>query len=237
MVMMSNSLGTDHMMWQAQTSALSGRFRVVRYDQRGHGATDAPDAGYTLEQLGNDVLAVADQLQLERFSFCGLSMGGLTGQWLGVNAGKRLNKLVLADTSARFPPPEMWDERIALVSDAGMSAISDLTMERFFTKRFHKAQPATIEQFRHVFENMDPNGYAGCCAALKVADMRDELRSITAPTLVISGEHDPSTPPERGAFITGEIVGAEHIVLDAAHISNVEQPAAFSQALIDHLDG
>ena len=233
-VILSNSLGTDHMMWQPQAQALNGQFRVVRYDQRGHGASDAFHNAYTLGQLGRDVLAIADQLQLDRFCFCGLSMGGLTGQWLGVNAADRVERMVLADTAAHFPPAEMWQERIDTVNSSGMAALSSLTLERFFTKRFHQAQPAIISQFRHVFEHMDPAGYLGCCAALRDADMREELRQITASTLVISGEHDPSTPPERGEFICAEIAGAEHLVLDAAHISNIEQSAAFSQALIDH---
>lgn len=233
-LIMSNSLGTDHLMWQPQADALNQHFRVIRYDQRGHGASDAFHNKYTLSELGRDVLAIADKLGLETFLFCGLSMGGLTGQWLGVNAPERVSKMALADTSAQFPPVEMWDERIKMVGEKGMAPLSSLTLERFFTKRFHQAQPATIEAYRHVFENTEPAGYIGCCEALKMADMREELKKITAPTLVISGEHDPSTPPERGEFICGEIAGAEHLVLDAAHISNVEQPAAFSQALIDH---
>lgn len=233
-LIMSNSLGTDHMMWQPQTTALNKQFRVIRYDQRGHGASDAFHNKYTLDELGRDVLAIADRLGLERFLFCGLSMGGLTGQWLGVHAPERVSSLVLANTSAHFPPAEMWDERIKMVGENGMTPLSNLTLERFFTRRFHQAHPATIELFRHVFENMEPAGYKGCCAALMNADMRDELYKVAAPTLIISGEHDPSTPPERGEFIAGEIAGAEHMVLDAAHVSNIEQPAAFSQALIDH---
>ncbi len=233
-LILSNSLGTDHMMWQPQMAALGRQFRVIRYDQRGHGASDAFHNQYTLAELGRDVLAIADVLALGKFAFCGLSMGGLTGQWLGVNAPERITGLALANTSAYFPPAEMWQERIDKVSSEGMASLSGLTLERFFTKRFHQAQPATIAQFRHVFEHMEPAGYIGCCAALRDADMRGELKRISAPTLVISGEHDPSTPPERGEFICGEIAGADHIVLDAAHVSNIEQPAAFAQALVDH---
>lgn len=235
-VILSNSLGTDHMMWQPQAVMLNKHFRVVRYDQRGHGASDAFHSDYTLEQLGRDVLAIANKLDLERFSFCGLSMGGLTGQWLAVNEADRLDRLVLASTSAQFPPPQMWDERMAAVRSGGLAAISDMVLGRFFTQRFDQAQPETVAQFRHVLEHMQPEGYLGCSAAIKAADMRSELQQVTAPTLVMSGEHDQSTPPERGDFIAGEIAGAEHIVLDAAHISNIEQPAAFSQALLDHLN-
>ncbi len=234
-VILSNSLGTDHMMWQAQASALAQQFFVVRYDQRGHGASDVFHADYTVDQLGRDALALAERLGLKRFSFCGLSMGGLTGQWLAVNAADRIDRLALANTSAQFPPPEMWDERMAAIRDGGMAAISDTVLGRFFTQRFDQAQPATVARFQHVLEHMEPEGYLGCCAAIKAADMRDELKQISTPTLVISGEHDQSTPPDRGHYIAGEIEGAEHIVLDAAHLSNVEQPAAFLQALIDHL--
>ena len=166
-VIFSNSLGTDHMMWQAQAQALSRHFRVVRYDQRGHGATDVFHSDYTLEQLGRDVLVIADKVGVERFSFCGLSMGGLTGQWLGVNAPERLNRMVLANTSSHFPPPEMWDERMVAVKSNGMASISDAVLGRFLSPRFHQAQPVMVDQFRHVLENMDPLGYAGCCAALK----------------------------------------------------------------------
>ena len=222
-VILSNSLGADHMMWQAQAAVLNQHVRVVRYDH------------YTLEQLGKDVLAVADRLELDRFSFCGISMGGLTGQWLGVNAPDRIDRLVLSNTSAQFAPPEMWEERMSAIREGGLAAISDTVLGRFFTQRFVQAQPGTAAQFRHVLEHMEPQGYLGCCAALKVADMRDRVSQINAPTLVISGEYDQSTPPERGEFIAGEIDGAEHIVLDAAHLSNVEQPAGFTRALMDHL--
>ena len=234
-VILSNSLGTDHMMWQPQAAVLNRQFRVVRYDQRGHGASDVFHCDYTLEQLGKDVLAIADRLGLERFSFCGISMGGLTGQWLGINAPQRIDRLVLSNTSAHFSPPEMWDERMSAIRQGGLAAISEMVLGRFFTQRFIQAQPGTAVQFRHVLEYMEPQGYLGCCAALKAADMQDALNRISAPTLVISGEHDQSTPPDRGDFIAGEIAGAEHIVLDAAHISNIEQPAAFTQALMDHL--
>lgn len=231
----SNSLGADHMMWQPQTKRLKKQFRILRYDQRGHGASDVPAGSYTIEQLGQDVLALADHLDIATFSFCGISMGGLTGQWLGVHAAERLDKLVLANTSAQFPPASMWDERMTAVREGGLAAISDAVLGRFLAARFHEANPAIIAQFRNVLENMDPQGYLGCCEALKVADLRQQIASITTPTLVISGKLDESTPPERGDFIAGQIDGARHVVFDAAHLSNVEQAVPFTSALLYHL--
>jgi 3-oxoadipate enol-lactonase/4-carboxymuconolactone decarboxylase len=204
---------------------------VVRYDQRGHGASDAPAGPYSLERLGRDVIAVADHLGLARFSFCGLSMGGITGQWLAVHAPQRLERLVLADTAAEFPPPSMWDERMAAIRDKGIAGIAEAVLGRFFSPAFHEAQPGVVEDFRRLLLATDPEGYLGCCAALKVADMRDRLSSITAPTLVISGRQDPSTPPERGEFLARHIVGARHQLIDAAHLSNVERPEAFTALL------
>ena len=234
-VVFSNSLGCDHMMWQPQADALKPRFQVIRYDQRGHGASDAPEQPWTLERLGADALAIAGHLGIDRFSFCGLSMGGLTGQWLGVNAADRLDRLIIADTSVSFPPAAMWDERIALVNDKGMAALADLTMSRFFTESFFAAAPDTVSAFREVFCATAPAGYTGSCHALRDADMSAEIAAIKTPVLVISGRHDPSTPPERGEFIAGQIAGARHHLLDAAHISNVEQAAGFTAALLEFL--
>ena len=233
-ILFSNSLGCDHMMWQPQTKRLKSQFRIVRYDQRGHGASDVPQGRYTLDQLGQDVLDLTDHLGIKTFAFCGLSMGGLTGQWLGVHAAERIEKLVLADTSAHFPPPEMWDERMDAVRSGGLKAISDVVLGRFFSAAYHASCPAIISQFRHVLENMDAGGYLGCCEAIKAADMRSDIKAVSAPTLVISGQYDESTPPERGAFIAGEIAGAKHVVVEAAHLSNVEQAVPFTSALLEH---
>jgi 3-oxoadipate enol-lactonase/4-carboxymuconolactone decarboxylase len=218
-------------MWQPQAYALKHGFRVVRYDQRGHGATDVPQGPYTLEQLGGDVIGLADALGLKTFHFCGLSMGGLTGQWLGIHHGNRLDRLVLANTSPHFPPPDMWDARITAVGDGGMGAISSAVLDRFFSASFHVAQPGTISDFRHVLEQTSPQGYLGCCAMLREADVHADLSRISVPTLVISGRHDQSTPPERGEKIAAAIKGASHAILDAAHISNVERAADFTRAV------
>ena len=235
-IIFSNSLGCDHLMWQAQADALKHRFRVVRYDQRGHGASDVPEGMYPLERLGADVIEIANHLGLETFHFCGLSMGGLTGQWLGVNQGDRLISLIMADTSPHFRPPEMWDQRMDMIRQGGMAAISDMVLGRFFTESFHESDPGTISDFRNVLEQIDPQGYLGCSAMLKQADIQDDLKKITTPTLIITGRHDQSTPPERGELIAGEIKGAIHVVVDAAHVSNVERPADFTRILAGFLN-
>jgi 3-oxoadipate enol-lactonase/4-carboxymuconolactone decarboxylase len=234
-IIFSNSLGCDHLMWQPQADALRHAFRVVRYDQRGHGASDVPEGPYTLEQLGGDVIGLADQLGLKTFHFCGLSMGGITGQWLGIHNGNRLDKLVLANTSPHFPPPDMWDQRMGAIREGGMKAISDAVLGRFFSPTLHQAQPGTVSDFRSVLEQTDPQGYLGCCGMLRLADVYPELGRISTPTLVISGRHDQSTPPERGEKIAAAIKGASHVILDAAHISNVERAADFTRELAGFL--
>jgi len=230
-IMFSNSLGCDHLMWQAQADALKHAYRVVRYDQRGHGASDVLDGMYPLERLGADVLGIADHLGLKTFHFCGLSMGGLTGQWLGIHQGNRLISLTLADTSPHFRPAEMWDQRMDLIRDGGMKAISDMVLGRFFTESFHTSDPGTVSDFRNVLEQTNPQGYLGCSLMLKDADTLGDLNRISTKTLIISGRHDQSTPPERGEMIAVEISGAVHVVLDAAHISNAERPDDFTRAL------
>ena len=234
-IIFSNSLGCDHLMWQPQADALKHGFRVVRYDQRGHGASDVPAGPYTIEQLGGDVIGLADHLGLDSFHFCGLSMGGITGQWLGIHHGERLGKLILANTSPHFPPPDMWDQRMGAVRDGGMAAISDAVLDRFFSPTLHEAQPATVSDFRNVLEQTNPDGYLGCCGMLREADVYPGLGKISAPTLVISGRHDQSTPPERGEKIAAAIKGATHVILDAAHISNVERADDFTRALAGFL--
>ncbi|MFW6076416.1 MAG: 3-oxoadipate enol-lactonase [Hyphomicrobiales bacterium] len=234
-IILSNSLGTDHMMWQAQAQALGHAFRVVRYDQRGHGASDAPDGPYTIERLGLDVLALADHLGLERFSFCGISMGGLTGQWLAIHDGARLDRLVLAATAAQIPPRETWEQRIATVTDKGLAGIADGAVERFFSEDFRRIAPVTVDGIRRTLLATSPEGYIACCQAVRDADFRKQVADIAVPTLVISGASDPATPPEAGAFIADAVPGARQVILEGAHIINVEQPEAFNRELLDFL--
>ena len=234
-VVFSNSLGTDHMMWQPQADALGSRFRIVRYDQRGHGASDAPQGAYTVERLGRDALAVADAAGLATFSFCGLSMGGITGQWLGIHAADRLGKLILAATAARFPDPRMWDERIAVVREKGLAGLVDVSMTRFFTEPYRQAAATVIEGFRRTFLATSPDGYIGCGLALAAFDFRGDLPRIATPTLVVAGREDPSTPLPMNEAIAAAIPGARLVVLDGAHIVSREQADAFNAALADFL--
>ena len=235
-VVFSNSLGTTGVMWDAQAAALSDRFRVLRYDTRGHGGTPAPPGPYKVGDLARDVLALLDRLELERVSFCGLSIGGMTGMWLGVNAPERIDRLAICCTGMQLPTAEMCTERAALVREKGMGAVVDATIERWFTPGFPERSPEVVQRIRDVFLATDPEGYAGCCEALAEFDMRGQLDVITAPTLVIAGEDDPVGTPERAAAIGEEIEGSRVVVLpDAKHLAAVEQADAVTRELQQHL--
>jgi 3-oxoadipate enol-lactonase / 4-carboxymuconolactone decarboxylase len=181
------------MMWQAQAEALVHAFRVVRYDQRGHGASDAPAGPYTIERLGLDVLALADHLGLERFSFCGISMGGLTGQWLALHQPARLDRLVLAATAAHIPPREAWEQRIATVTDKGLAGIADVAIERFFSEGFRRAAPARVHEIRRTLLATLPEGYVACCEAVRDADFRQEIAKVNCADAGAS----PARPTRR----------------------------------------
>ncbi|MFO1088710.1 MAG: 3-oxoadipate enol-lactonase [Hyphomicrobiales bacterium] len=234
----SNSLACDHGMWQEQANALRRMYRIVRYDQRGHGASDCAKGGsVTIEDLGRDVLTLADVLRIPTFSFCGISMGGATGQWLGANANDRLEKLVLANTASVFGTPEMWNERIAAIEANGMAAIADASIDRFFSPPFRESDPVAVGAIRAMIEGTDPRGYAAMGRMMATLDLRPLLKRIAAPTLVISGSDDPSTPPERGQFIAGEIADARHVMLSCRHLSNVERAEDFNLLLTEFLSG
>jgi 3-oxoadipate enol-lactonase len=231
----SNSLGTTTEMWDEQAAALSDRFRILRYDNRGHGATLASPSPYSIAALGGDVIALLDRLGLERVSFCGLSIGGTIGLWLGAHAPERLESLAVCCTGAVLPPTEMWVERAATVRAEGVTAVVDATIERWFTPEFVAAHPETVERVRRSFLTTDPEGYAGCCEALAEFDMRDELGAVAAPTLVIAGDDDPVGTPERVGELEQGIPGARLVSLPARHLAAVEQPGPFTEALLAHL--
>ena len=237
-VILSNSLGTTSIMWDAQAAVLSERFRVLRYDTRGHGGSPAPPGPYSVAELGGDLLALLDRLELERVSVCGLSIGGMTGMWLGVNAAERIDRLAICCTAMRLPPPEMWTDRAALVRNDGMTAVIDATMERWFTPAFPERSPEVVQRIREIFLATDPEGYAGCCEALGDFDMTGELGAVRAPTLVIAGEEDPVGTPERAAAIAAEVVDSRLVVLpEARHLAAVEQSEAVTKELVRLLDG
>jgi len=234
----SNSLGTNLHMWDGQMEAATGHgFRVVRYDQRGHGKSEAPPGEYAFARLGQDVLDLLDGLKIERSAFCGLSMGGMTGIWLALHHPRRFGRMAHCNTAVWFPPREFWDERIRAVREGGMESVADAVVERWFTRAFRQADPGETNRIRSMILTTEPAGYAGCCAAIRDMDMRSLLGTIEAPSLVVIGAHDPATTPERGEYIVRHIPGAQKAVLDSAHLSNVERREDFNRVVLGFLSG
>ena len=237
-LVLSNSLGTNLHMWDTQLPALTAHFRVLRYDTRGHGQSLVTEGPYSIEQLGRDVLALLDALQVERAHFCGLSMGGLIGQWLGINAGHRLNRLIVCNTAAKIATPEVWNPRIETVlrdGQAAMVGLRDASIERWFTPAYAASHPDQAKRITDMLAATSPQGYAANCAAVRDADFRDQLGEIKVPMLVISGSADAVTPPSGGLFIRDNVEGAEYAEFHAAHLSNVEVGEPFSRCVIDFL--
>jgi 3-oxoadipate enol-lactonase / 4-carboxymuconolactone decarboxylase len=235
-LILSHSIGTDHNMWAPQMADWLPHLQILRYDTRGHGASDGAKGDYSIELLGQDVLAVADLLGIEKFAFCGLSMGGAIGQWLGVYAAERLTGLILAGTSPQFGPRSHWEARIRMVSEGGMAAIVEMAMQRFFSPQTLMKDDAYTSAIKSVLLGTDPAGYASCCAALRDFDFRQKLQSISIPTLVISGDRDIATPWEGNSeMLAVEIPGARVLPLPAAHLSNIERPRSFAMAVLEFL--
>jgi len=235
-LVLASSLGTTWELWDAQLPSLVEDFRVVRYDHPGHGRSPIPDASLTVESLADGVVELIDALDLERVSFCGLSLGGMVGIALALRAPERVDRLVLCCTAAHLGPVEGWYERAEVVRARGTSAIADAVLGRWFTQRFRDESPVTIARFREMLEGTPAEGYAACCEAIARWDARSDVSAIRAPTLVISGDDDVAAPPQDGAFLAGSIPGAELTVLpECAHLANVEQPALFTRALLGHL--
>lgn len=227
-LVLSNSLGTSLEMWEQQMSALSQDLRILRYDTRGHGRSSVSPGPYTIEELADDVLGLLDVLGFERVHFCGLSIGGMIGMSLAMRASNRLGKLVLCNAGAKIGSPEMWDTRIDTVRKGGMPAVVDGVLERWFTPSFRSGLPKVVDCIRQMFLKTPVEGYAACCAAVRDMDAREAISSIRVPTLVISGTHDPVTPPTDGHFMADRIAGARYRELPAAHLSNIEASAAFT---------
>jgi 3-oxoadipate enol-lactonase len=235
-VLFSNSLGTDHAMWDGLVPTLTSRFRVLRYDTRGHGRSDAPAGEYRMDDLADDVLALLDEAGVEQVRFCGLSMGGAIGQRLAAVAPERVVQLVLANTGATFGGSEVWRSRIDTVRAGGMVAVVDGVIERWFTPGFVARAPEAVAPVRAMLLETPADGYVGCCAALRDTDYRPLAPAISAPTLVIGGAHDQATPPECSEELASGVRGARLVMLDAAHLSVIEQPAAFAAALAGFLE-
>ena len=238
-LVMFNSLGTDLGMWDVQIPELSKSFRVVRYDTRGHGKSSVTEGPYTIEQLGKDVLALLDELKVEKAAYCGLSMGGLIGQWLGINAPTRFTHLVLCNTAAKIGNAEGWNSRIDTVTAGGEQAMRDLrdgSIARWFTPEFSAANPQVADRIVSMLASTNPAGYAANCAAVRDGDFREQLGLIQAKTLIICGTGDAVTTPEDGRFMQARIKDAQVIDFHAAHLSNVEAGDAFTQALLNFLN-
>ena len=239
-LVLSNSLGTSLGMWDEQIPAFARHFRVLRYDTRGHGESSISPVPYSIEQLGRDVLGLLDGLGIERFSFCGLSMGGLIGQWLALHAGPRLQRLVLCNTAAKIGTEQVWNDRIKTVLNGQQQAMRDMrdaSIARWFTPGFAEQQPDVARRITDMIASTSPDGYAANCAAVRDADFREQLAGITVPTLVVCGAKDPVTTVEHGQFIQTQVAGAELAVFEAAHLSNVEAGEAFTQRVLEFLVG
>lgn len=236
-LLLGGSLGTNLSMWAPQVSELSRHFRVVAFDQRGHGASPAPPGPYAIADLGTDVVALMDHLGVERASYAGLSIGGMAGIWLGANVPERLERLVLICTSAYAPPESRWMERADAVRAAATTAvIADAVVERWFTPGWAAAHPDAVAAHRAMIVATDPEGYAGCCEAIAAMDLRGALPLVAVPTLVIGGVEDEALPPEHQRLIAQAIPGARlELVEDAAHIATAQQPATVNRLIVEHL--
>jgi 3-oxoadipate enol-lactonase/4-carboxymuconolactone decarboxylase len=235
-LMCSHSLGCDHTQWDPQAAALAPHFRVLRYDTRGHGATDVPPGDYSIEILARDALAIADALGIRVFAFCGLSLGGMIAQWLAAHAADRVTAVVLANTSPRMADPGAMETRRRTVLEHGMSAVEDAVLGRFFSADRLAANPPEVANTRRVLLATDLAGYAGCCAAVRDLDQVALLRTIRMPALIIAGDHDASTPWNgHGGVIAREVVHARVELLPTAHLSNLERPHSFTAALLQFL--
>jgi 3-oxoadipate enol-lactonase len=222
-------------MWERQRRAFAGTYRVIVYDTRGHGQSSVPPGPYTIAQLGRDALAILDAEGVAAAHVCGLSLGGITALWLAVHAPDRVRSLVMANTGARIGSVEFWDTRMALVRERGMAAAADIAIPNWFTEGFRTREPDAVRPFRHDIESTPLEGYLGCCAAMREEDLRDALGAVRCPVLAIAGAVDRSTPRELLQFVHARIPGSQLVMLQAAHISNVEQEAAFNDALVAFL--
>jgi 3-oxoadipate enol-lactonase len=223
-------------MWDDQLEALGERYELVRYDARGHGkSTAGAQPEYTLDQLAQDAIAVLDACGIARTHVCGISLGGMTAMTLALLAPDRVLKLALCNTSTHMPPKDAWQARIDDVLKRGMSAVTEGTLERWFTPAFREAEPAKIDRVRSMLNGADPRGYAACAAAIRDMDLREAIGAITAKTLVIVGAVDPATPPAHAEFIASKIADAKLVTFDCAHLSNIECAAEFNAALLDFL--
>ncbi len=238
-VMLSHALGTNLSMWEDQARALKGRYRVLRFDTRGHGQTSAPPGPYTLEQLAEDVRGLLTGLGIAETHFVGLSMGGMIGQVFTLKYPKMVQSLALCDTRSSYPSDALpaWEERVRTVEAKGMEAVVEPMLQRWFTAPFRERRHDVMDRVRAMLRGTSPQGYVGCCHALPKIDTTDRLGTVRCPALVIVGEEDPGTPVEAARSIHVALPAAELAILRrASHLSNMEQPEEFNRALLGFLD-
>ncbi|MEO9136280.1 MAG: 3-oxoadipate enol-lactonase [Casimicrobiaceae bacterium] len=236
-LLLSNSLGTSLEMWESQITMLASRFRVVRYDSRGHGTSEVTPGPYSIEQLAGDALGLLDALAIARAHFCGLSMGGMVGMWLGINAPGCIDRLVLANSGAKIATADLWNARIDAVRKGGTASIASAVLKRWFSPQVLEQPTPMIARLRATFEAMSAEGYVASCAAVRDMDQRHALHRIHAPTLVIAGTDDRATPASDGRFVADRIHDARYVELPAAHLSNIQAAPAFTQVLVQFLKG
>jgi 3-oxoadipate enol-lactonase len=234
-LVLGSSVGSTRAMWDPNLEALAERFRVVRYDHRGHGGSEVPLGPYTVADLGADVLGLMDSLGVQRFRYAGLSLGGMVGMWLGIHAPDRVERLALCCTSAYMPPASAWEDRVAAIRAGGIESVADAVVARWFTPGFAQRRPDEVARLRAVLAGCDAEGYAQCCLAIAGMDQRTDIAAITVPTLVLAGAQDPATPPSHSEQIADAVPGARMVTVDAAHLATVELADECSAILIDFL--
>jgi 3-oxoadipate enol-lactonase len=235
-IVLANSLGTTRELWDRQLPALTERFCVLTYDHPGHGASALPPQPCTVETFAHDLLRLLDELSVDRASICGVSLGGMVAMALALNAPERVDRLVLACTSAHLGPSEPWIERACVVRSAGMEAIVETVLRRWFTPELVQDDPATVERFRTMLAATPPEGYARCCEAVGAWDGRERVSEIHSPTLVVAGADDPAIPLEHAQLLSSRIPGARlHVLERAAHLANVERADVFTESMLEHL--
>lgn len=236
-LILSHALGAGLAMWDRQMSGLGNALRILRYDTRGHGLSSTPKDEYALSDLGRDVLQLMNFLNIEHAHFCGISLGGMTALWLGIHAPDRVQSIIAADAAARIGTRASWKERMQMVRDGGMLSIADGTLERWYTKSFRRHYPEQVEATKRMIVGTSANGYLGCCAALRDADLTAAVGSIAVRTLVMTGSHDPVTPPKDGRMLAQQLHDASFVELEAAHLANVEDAEGFNAAILSFLLG
>ena len=232
-LVLSHSLGTNLSMWEPQREALEQHFYLLRYDMRGHGLSDVPPGPYSMDQCGGDVVALLDALKIDQVNFCGLSVGGMIGQWLGIHAPTRLRKLMLCNTAAKIGTEETWKKRIYEVQTDGLASIADRVLQGWFTADFLQSGAPVVAAMREMLVTSPPDGYIATSAAIRDVDLRTQVSSIQTPTCILAGLFDPSTTLADAHFLEAQIAGSQVVTLPTAHISSAQAPAEFNSALLD----